>query len=307
MKLHPLGLGLLALTALSINPAAACTVIASVPAVLTQPGTYCLASDHTFAAAAGNAITIASDDVSIDCREHRIGSTAGRIRGVDGSTLAVGIAAMNRSNITIRNCRIEGFYSGIRINEDGTLAKRPAGTVVESNRLLGNTQLGILVATNGSIVRDNVVRATGDNSLGLSTAGIRVRGSVDVQRNLVESVLDAADAPTDAFGIFATDGQGGVIEDNRVRGITGGRSRVGIASYAPGGAIVRNNSLNNYWPAKTTFEVAYACTGSRTLLEGNTSYGFAKGQEACQLIGSNTFIVGEINPWPDLLDQGASK
>jgi hypothetical protein len=301
MKLHPLGLGLFALTALSINPAAACTVIASIPAVLTQPGTYCLASDHTFAAAAGNAITIASDDVSIDCRQQLITGTAGT------ATLAVGVAAMNRSNITVRNCKIGGFHSGIRINEDGTLPRRPSGTVVESNQLIRNTQLGILVATNGSIVRDNLVFATGGNTLGLSTAGIRVRGSVDVARNDVQSPFGPASGPADTFGIFATHGNGGVIENNLVRSIASSRAQYGIAVFAPGGAILRNNTLHNRYYSATNYEVAYACIGSRTVIEGNTSYGFANGQVNCEQLAGNTFILGDTFTPESSNDQGASK
>lgn len=315
MKRHSLALSLLSLSAITTMPASACTVINAAPAVLSQPGRYCLAADLAFPEVTGNAITITSDDVSLDCRGHKInpGVSLGANPGseviimMNDTTLAVGVAAMNRSNTTIRNCQIEGFHSGIRINEDGTLARRPTGTVVESNRVIGNSQTGILVATNGSIVRDNEVRSIGDNRLAQPAVGIRVRGSVDVQRNLVEDVRDATNAVTGAFGIFATDGNGGVIENNRVVGISGGLSRVGIASYAPGGTIIRNNSLNNYYPAKSTYDVAYACTGGRTLLEGNTSYGFAQGQAACQQIGTNTLVAGTPTPFPDPQDQAASK
>ena len=49
-----------------------CTVIASLPTVITIPGVYCLQQDLGTNIATGTAIDIAASNVTRDCNDHKI-------------------------------------------------------------------------------------------------------------------------------------------------------------------------------------------------------------------------------------------
>jgi hypothetical protein len=85
-----------------------CTEIKSLPATITVQGVYCLKQDLSTAISAGGAISISTNNVTLDCNHWKIGGLAAG----PGST-ASGILAYNRKNIAIRNCGIRGFYRGI--------------------------------------------------------------------------------------------------------------------------------------------------------------------------------------------------
>ncbi|MEO6026927.1 MAG: hypothetical protein ABIR79_08705 [Candidatus Binatia bacterium] len=68
-----------------------------------------------------------------------------------GPATSSGAIAVNgsRSNISVRNCTIRGFRSGVFINDD----ESEVGHLVEDNRLEQITALGIYVIGRGSVVR----------------------------------------------------------------------------------------------------------------------------------------------------------
>jgi hypothetical protein len=75
--------------------AAGSTVIASLPAVITEPGEYTLAASHTVSLAAGAAIDIRTDNVTIDLGGRTIANSAGV------GTRAVGVYASDRIGIQV--------------------------------------------------------------------------------------------------------------------------------------------------------------------------------------------------------------
>ena len=75
-----------------------CTSIASLPAVISQPGIYCLAGNLSTSQVTGSAIEIQANSVVLDLNGFKL---AGRAAGV--GTSAFGIHAVNRQNITIKN------------------------------------------------------------------------------------------------------------------------------------------------------------------------------------------------------------
>src|SRR5262245_29101354 len=74
-----------------------CTVIATLPATLTVQGIYCLISDFDLNLASGSAITINTNNVTIDLNGHKIGNMA-----AGPGTQARGISAVQRQNVTIK-------------------------------------------------------------------------------------------------------------------------------------------------------------------------------------------------------------
>src|SRR5688500_5888635 len=81
--------------------------IDALPATITTQGVWCLRKDLGTAMASGAAITIATNNVTIDCNNFKVGGLA-----AGAGTQAVGIQVSGKQNATIRNCAIRGFYRG---------------------------------------------------------------------------------------------------------------------------------------------------------------------------------------------------
>ncbi len=99
-------------TALMATPAKAetieCTVIDSIPFIITVQGIYCLTGNLASSLTSGEMITVATNNVTIDMNGFKLGGLA-----AGTATLANGIFALDRRNITIRNGSIRGFLRGI--------------------------------------------------------------------------------------------------------------------------------------------------------------------------------------------------
>src|SRR5687768_5499102 len=78
--------------------------IDALPVVIGTQGVWCLRDNVSTAISSGAAITIATNNATIDCNDFKIGNLA-----AGPSTNAIGIQASNRRNATIRNCTIRGF------------------------------------------------------------------------------------------------------------------------------------------------------------------------------------------------------
>ena len=89
----------------------ACTnTISTLPVTISTPGIWCMRQNLAFAPPSGNAITITTNDVTVDCNGFKLDGSASYT-----STGAKGIRADGRSGITVRNCAIRGFYYGIAL------------------------------------------------------------------------------------------------------------------------------------------------------------------------------------------------
>ena len=159
-----LALGLVVL--IGVPPAAAqsqtCDRMISAPGAntvgitISAPGTYCLATDVIMAASftSGNAITIAANYVTLDLRGHKVhGAAAGT------ATQAIGISAVGRRNVSVKNGTVWGFNIGISFLASS--ATTIAGYLVEGVRAELNRKIGIQVGGANSVVRHNVVANTG--------------------------------------------------------------------------------------------------------------------------------------------------
>lgn len=123
--------------------------IAALPAVINTQGTWCLDKDLATAIASGNAISIETNNVTIDCNDFKVGNLAAGV-----GTTTIGIRSTGRLNHVVRNCNVRGFHTGISLTEGG-------GHVVEDNRVEASRAGGIVVAGAGSSIRRNLVADTG--------------------------------------------------------------------------------------------------------------------------------------------------
>lgn len=266
--------GLLAIVcaALGAGPVLAevteCSVIASVPAVISTPGLYCLKQDVAFSSAGPAAISIETNNVTLDCNNHRISG-----RPVGPGIGAVGVFAKERSRITVRNCSILRFRWGIALygNEDPG-----SGHLVEDNLLESNTESGIVVTGAGSIVRANRVIDTGGQPGATSARAISVTG--DAIDNVVDGVHGADDVPDfQAEGLYAGTTSlnvvGALVERNRVRNLVPrGASEARGIDVRGEGVMVRENIVAQ---AASTRGQGVFC-GNDAVLVGNLITGFAQ-------------------------------
>jgi hypothetical protein len=264
------------LTAL-LNPTSAhaaqsydnCTgFITSLPATITTQGTWCLNADLTTAITSGNAITVAANNVTIDCNDFKLGGLAAGL-----GTQANGIFADTRDNVTIRRCNIRGFRFG-------TYIVNGSGHLVEDNRFDSNTFVGVYVASDRSIIRRNLVIATGGSSVSGSSFGIYSSGSGDVLDNTVNGVTGSG---TNAytFGIFTSSNLDGGISGNRVRGLvkTGTGAAYGIRNLNSGRITMRNNDVVG--DGISTGSVGLECSDAFGRALNNVVSGFATAINTC--------------------------
>ncbi len=91
-----------------------CTAITSIPATITTQGIYCLTGNLSGNLATGNAITINTNNVTIDLNGYKLGN---RISDVTSSSNTYGIYILNSTNFTVSENRIAGVPgSGILYN-----------------------------------------------------------------------------------------------------------------------------------------------------------------------------------------------
>ena len=252
--------------------------IDSVPATITTQGTWCLRKDLGTAITSGNAITIATNNVTIDCNDFKIGGLA-----AGNESGAYGIYAANVQNVTVRHCNVRGFRNGIRILSG-------AGHLVEDNRLDNNLHYGIQVVNGAnSLVQRNRVHDTGGRPTAAGATGIEA--DADVIGNTVSGVFGVY-MNSSATGIRA--GTAATVRDNRVRGLEPQGSGVGAGiKLVDAGAMVDGNHVAG---GDTTNVPGAAIGGSASPVSpdiacsNNVVSGFMNGFHACVDAGGNTWL-----------------
>jgi copper-binding protein NosD len=231
--MHPVKLAasLLVLIALVVGAAPAraetvnCTPILALPAVITVQGIYCFTGDLATAMTSGNAIDIQTNNVVLDLNGFKLGGLAGGL-----GTTAVGIYALDRQNITIKNGTIRGFQMGIFLDDTGL----SQGHVVEDIRADLNTFMGIQVRGTGNIVRNNQVVATGGSTAFGANAyafGIVVSHGYG-PRVLNNDVINTRGQGTGiGRGISLQVEDGGLAVNNRITGADIGLEYLGTGKY----------------------------------------------------------------------------
>ena len=247
--------------------------IDSVPTVINTQGTWCLRHDVSTNISVGSAIEIGTNNVTIDCNDFKIGGLAA---GIESTT--VGIKAISRQNITVRNCSVRGFFTGVQITSG-------AGHLVEDNRVDNSLRYGLYVAAEHSVTRRNRVFDTGGAPGINATAGIVARA--DIIDNVVSGVFcDNVNAwPT---GIEQQSGSAGIIEGNRVSGLVtaGSGIAIGITAYP-----LYPRVQGNHVTAQTmTAGIGIWTPGSTSFCLENTVANFQTARQNCgQSVGNLDF------------------
>ena len=207
--------------------------IDTLPASISTQGTWCLRHDLSTSMSHGNAITIANNNVTIDCNDFKVGGLAAGL-----STTARGIYAENRTNITIRNCALRGFWVG-------AWTSGGAGHLIEDNRVDSSIAVGLWVDGDNSIVRRNRVADIGGNTAGDITGIIAQGDQTVVADNVVTGVTGTPDPEGSAEGISFS-GYAGLVRGNYISSILPGTGvAVGMKSIIGYMTIVEQNVILN--------------------------------------------------------------
>jgi hypothetical protein len=290
VRLAAFALPLLCVLGATAGPAqaetwATCTgMITSLPAVIGEQGVWCLGQDLSTNVGSGVAITVATNNVTIDCNGFKVGNLA-----AGTGTAAVGIRALARRNIGVRGCNVRGFATGIELSGSVVAPVSSTGHLVEDNLVEGSTTYGILVKGLNSIVRRNRLMDIGLNAT-TSPAAIAAIGTVDVLDNLVDGVAAAPGSYQTVWGIYASPSAGAVIARNQVRGVA---AELGIAYglYVAG----TNGSVSllraNIVIANTPTMRWVACSpGDAAVRRDNV------------LMGNPPYVAGDCSQFGDIVD-----
>jgi hypothetical protein len=208
-----------------------CTgVIAALPVVISTPGTWCLKKDLATSMASGAAITVQTNNVTIDCNGFRVGGLAAGM-----GTQTIGVLSDARLNTAVRGCRIRGFHDGIALVGDG------GGHLVEDNVVEASTYIGMRVFGDGSVVRRNRILDTGGTTVQVGSAyGMEAGGAIEIVDNEIRGIVPSTDVEggsNNTFGLWITSGVGLRIADNRFRDIQ-------AFGWSLGHAIVMNGTMH---------------------------------------------------------------
>src|SRR6266853_5915695 len=93
-----------------------CTAISAVPFTISTPGVYCVTQKISSNLLSGAAITINANNVVLDLNNFAIGNLA-----AGPATGAIGVEAIDRQNILVRNGILRGFWAAVA-RHDGASA-----------------------------------------------------------------------------------------------------------------------------------------------------------------------------------------
>jgi hypothetical protein len=211
---------------LSTQGSCRCKVITRLPYKILKSGDYCLGSSLTVNISEGRAIDVAADNVRLDLRGFEIDGSAG-----GPFTDVVGVWAVDRKNITIRNGAITGFGDGISIvnaNDSG----KSRGHLVEKLLIKNSRGIGIRLTGDYSTIRRNVISGTGGPGF---AAGIRHEGSHGtIVENRINDTRATSDGPNSvASAIDLVDTEARTVSGNRIDGVFGALSNYGIRCGKP--------------------------------------------------------------------------
>jgi hypothetical protein len=249
-----------------------CTEITTLPTVITRNGIYCLKHDRTSSVTSGNIIEIQANNVTIDLNGFSLnGQSAG------ASTLAIGIHALNRQNITIRNGTIHGFLDGVGLDGDSS-----KGHLLENLLLEENRHVGIFVRGTGHVIRNNRVVDTGPGASN-EADGIEL---VDAESTLVADNIISGTSETDfAEGVRIVNSTLIDVRGNTVLDTKGATTTRGIdVSGSNKIAVISNHVLN-----ATVGTEDIVDSGSSTNLSciDNTVTGFSISLAGCDFLAGN--------------------
>jgi hypothetical protein len=185
-----------------------CTVIATLPTTITQPGIYCLTADFTLNMATDVAIRINVANVVVDLNGHTIDNAK-----AGAATSATGIYGSGIRNVVVKNGVLRGFAYGVFVNDVSPFTKS-YGWIIEDVRTDRTTHVGLLIWGRDGIVRRNQVVTTGGSTLTPDATGIILVGP---RHRAIDNDVITVTAPGTSVGIaFGVDSDNGVAIGNRI-------------------------------------------------------------------------------------------
>ena len=229
---------------------AACNEISSFPATIGSPGNYCLVADNTTADSAEHTVEINSHNVTLDCQGHTLSSTSASDAGSSAA-----IYALNKHNVTIRNCRIMGGYTtGIQLQQANNGPNFNYYETISDNYIAGPYLYGILAY-------GSVVEITGNRVFDIGgqantfAAGIRTGAGTGFAFHVIkDNVIAGTNSPyNNSFGILSDKSIASLITGNNV--VAGGanasfrnfgiRLLSGNANRISGNQVIGSPQTNN--------------------------------------------------------------
>jgi hypothetical protein len=186
------------------------------------------------------AIDITASNVVFDLNGHRIGGL-----NLGPATPVTGIHALDRKNVTIKNGTVRGFQQAVYFFANSFTAS--SGHRIEGIRVEESTGNGMIVSGTGNIIRGNQVLNTG--GVGNQNKGISVSGPGNriLNNDVIETVGSNGAI---AFGIMVGQGDGNIVEKNRVTNQTVQSGSAGIQLSGPDDSstsvLVIGNRVSGY-------------------------------------------------------------
>lgn len=203
----------IALAGLAQN-ASAQTVIEAIPYIIANSGVYELGKNLTLPASVEtrNAITINASNVTIDFNSFNISKLQ------SGKTpQCTGIYALNRTNITVKNGAISGFYIGIDFDYHSGMNLN-ANHLVDGVRITNPQTFGIhLMQATNCLIQNCVIASSGFDSAGNTVTGTGVGIELAVNAGSANALINNRIAKSLQKGIQTGSGQavgGTVLEGN---------------------------------------------------------------------------------------------
>ena len=229
---------------------------------ITVQGVYCLQANKVSSVIDTTLITIDVNNVTIDLNGFKL---AGSGAGV--STTAVGILAVDRKNITIRNGIIRGFLRGIFL-QGGT----SSGHLVEDLLLDGNRFAGAQVEGSGHVIRNNRVVNTGSGSTGVTSRGILV--NLASNSVVADNVVSSTSESDKAAGITALSSMRIEVRDNTILDTKTATTTRGIDVRSSTDVTVIGNRILNAAGTGTTGIIDSDNASTGVICIDNTIAGF---------------------------------
>ena len=238
--------------------------IDTLPATICTGGTWCLDHDLATSMTSGNAITIAANNVTIDCNGFKIGNLAAGA-GTDTTGILV-----DRLNTTVVGCHFRGFEAPI-------VGVGAHGARIEDNLFEGGHYYGLYLAGDGTSIRGNRFVDIGGANGG---EAIRVAGRGEIRGNTIDGVAPQAGntAGIVGYGDF-------LVIDNTIRGLV-----APIAGNESGIAFSGEDSHvfieHNHLQAETDVGSGVLCPGA-SIFRDNSVIGFEAPWTGCTDHGRN--------------------
>jgi hypothetical protein len=251
---------------------------------VAAPGIWCLDQDMVesvdVVGSTFTMITVDSDDVTIDCRGHRLvyTGTADFVNGIRTYS--------ERQRVTVRNCHLYGFSQGIKLLSDGFLIED--NTISASRKAtIDSISTSISGGGSGGIIRRNRIYDAVNRA-------IYTIGSSQVLDNLVDGITRPPTGLNLIVAIDVWEVDGAEVRGNTVRGLPTEPGSANAVQIDDGlGASTRRTLVvdNVFVHDNSESTIGVSCSGGNVLVTDNIFIGFYM-----PALGCATVVDNDISP-----------